>query len=281
MGEIDYLLIGHVCKDLTPEGPRLGGTVSFSALTARALGQRVGILTSAPDDMIPLLHPLDGLPLIRVPASRPTTFKNIYTPDGRVQMLLGRATPLRFSHVPPEWRSAGIVHLAPVADEVDPALAGQFPASMVGVTPQGWMRRWDVEGRVSFRPWRDAEQVLRLAMAVVLSIEDVGGDEGLLRWYARQARVMVVTRGAEGCTLYLRGDPHTVSAPRVVERDPTGAGDIFAAAFFVRLRATGDPLVAARFATRLASYSVTREGPDSIPGDAEIKEALSESRGQR
>ena len=34
---VDYLVIGHVAHDLTPEGPRLGGTAAYSALTAMAL----------------------------------------------------------------------------------------------------------------------------------------------------------------------------------------------------------------------------------------------------
>jgi hypothetical protein len=38
MEPVDYLVIGHVAHDLTPEGWRLGGTAAYSALTARALG---------------------------------------------------------------------------------------------------------------------------------------------------------------------------------------------------------------------------------------------------
>ena len=58
--------------------------------------------------------------------------------------------------------------------------------------------------------------------------------------------------------------------------DATGAGDIFAAAFFVRLSATRDPWAAARFATQLAARSVTRRGLDAIPTQAEIQECLME-----
>ena len=47
---VDYLVIGHVAHDLTPEGPRLGGTVAYSALTARALGLRVGVVTAAGEE---------------------------------------------------------------------------------------------------------------------------------------------------------------------------------------------------------------------------------------
>ena len=35
---IDYLMIGHITRDETPEGPRLGGTSTFSSLMAKALG---------------------------------------------------------------------------------------------------------------------------------------------------------------------------------------------------------------------------------------------------
>jgi len=44
---VDYLVIGHVAADVTPTGLQLGGTVSYAGLTARALGVRVGIVTSS------------------------------------------------------------------------------------------------------------------------------------------------------------------------------------------------------------------------------------------
>ncbi len=271
----DYLVIGHVCKDLTPAGPRLGGTVTFSALTAQALGLRAAVLTSTSADMQELLLPLRTVSLVNVPAEHPTTFENIYVPEGRHQRLLGRGAPLLPSHVPSAWRSAPIVHLAPVADEVDPSLAEFFSSSsFIGVTPQGWMRHWNKEGRVSFRPWQEADRVLSYANAVVLSIEDVDGDQGLVRGYAGKAQVLVMTLGAQGSLLFVQGKEYAVPAPQVIEQDPTGAGDIFATAFFVRLSATGDPFEAARFATLLASASVEYLGLDSIPSADTIQAAL-------
>ena len=44
----DFLAIGHVTRDLLPDGSwRLGGTVAFAALTAARLGLRPAIVTSA------------------------------------------------------------------------------------------------------------------------------------------------------------------------------------------------------------------------------------------
>jgi hypothetical protein len=48
---IDYLVIGHLTKDLTPQGSRMGGTASFASLTGKALGMRVGIITSCGNDI--------------------------------------------------------------------------------------------------------------------------------------------------------------------------------------------------------------------------------------
>ena len=50
---VDYLVIGHVTEDLTPTGPRLGGTAAFAALTARAFGLRTGIVTSVGEGASP------------------------------------------------------------------------------------------------------------------------------------------------------------------------------------------------------------------------------------
>lgn len=266
MSPVDYLLIGHVCRDLTADGPRLGGTVSFGALMAHALGLRVGIVTSAPPDMEPLLAPLVPVAeLVRKPAPAATTFTNIYSDAGRTQMLASRAASLSLEHVPPHWREAPIVHLAPVAGEVDPALARSFPNSLVGVTPQGWMRTWDAAGRVRFTEWKGDSLVLSTGAAVVLSIEDVQGDESSIANLAQRARILVVTRGAKGSTLYIEGKAQSVPSNPLSEVDPTGAGDIFATAFFSDLLATRDPLRAARFATLLARDSVQRVGLESIP----------------
>src|ERR671922_101647 len=58
--------------------------------------------------------------------------------------------------------------------------------------------------------------------------------------------------------------------------DAPGAGDIFAAAFFIRLLKTRDPWEATRFATLLATCSVTRIGLDGIATPREIEECMME-----
>ena len=271
---IDYLVIGHITRDLQPDGSLIGGTAAFSGLTARALGLRVGIVTSWGTEMP--LGPLAEIPISNLPADNSTTFENLHSPDGRVQIIRSVASRLDLHLIPETWRNAPIVHLGPVAQEVEPSLVRYFPASFIGLTPQGWLRAWNNDGVVYQTEWPEAPFMLSQAGAMVLSIEDVDGDESRIEEMASYCRVLAVTEAAEGARLYWNGDVRRFRSPALKEVDPTGAGDIFAAAFFTRLYSTRDPWEAARFATYLSSFSVTRTGLASIPTPEEIEESMVE-----
>jgi len=272
---VDYLVIGHAAQDLTPNGPRLGGTIAYSALTARALGLRVGVLTSAGPDARASLAALDGIPTVVIPSTHTTTFENKYTPEGRTQILHHRASPIDLSYLPDVWSRTKIVHLGPIAGEVEPNLLQNLFPDLLGLTPQGWLRGWDETGRVRPAKWENIP-ALEAAGAVVLSMEDVGSDMEQIERMAQHTRVLVVTEGAAGCVLHWHSDRRRFQTREVPEVDATGAGDIFAAAFFIRLFTTRDPWEAARFATLLASHSVTRVGLDGIPTKQEIESCLVE-----
>lgn len=268
--KIDYLAIGHFSKDIHPNGFHLGGTVVYSALMARALGLRVGILSSFNADDLDL-SVLGGIPIINIPSEKTTAFENISRGNRREQILHQRATLIDFEQVPENWRRSAIIHLAPIAQEMESQLpAGFFPA-LLGLTPQGWLRGWDDEGRVSPREWLEAEASLNHASAAVLSVEDVEADEELIEEFSLASRVLALTEGSEGTRLYWNNDLRRFPASPVKTIDATGAGDIFAAAFFIRLHSTRDPWEAARFATCLASKSVTRGWLESIPTQEEIQ----------
>ncbi len=271
---VDYLVIGHITVDLTPTSLTLGGSATYAALTARALGMRVGIVTTRGDE-IPLDLP-DGIQVVSGKAEHSTTFENIYTPDGRIQYLRHLAPKIDFSSVPEAWRRAKIIHLGPVAQEVEPQIPADFHPELVGRTPQGWMRTWGDDGRVKPSPWKPLGDPLDQAGAVVFSVEDVLNDEEYIERIAQVTRVLAVTEGASGCRLFWHGDSRRFRPPSVKEVDPTGAGDIFAAAFFIRLLNTRDPWEAARFANRIAAISVTRPGISGVPSAREVQDCLTE-----
>lgn len=271
LAPIDYLVIGHVTQDILPDGGRvLGGTVSYASLTAAALGRTVGIVTSASVDTS--LAPLDTLAtLVRRPAPTTTTFENVYVNGHREQYVYTPAAPLTPDVIPQPWLKAPIVHLGPIMRECDPSLADYYTGkAFLGITPQGWMRSNDARGHVFPTAWAEAGHLLPLASAVVLSIEDIGGNWDLAAHFAQQTRVLVVTCGWDGGTLFLNGQPTTFPAVPVTQVDPTGAGDIFATAFFIALASGARPLAATSFAACLAARSVTRVGLASTPQPDEV-----------
>lgn len=255
---IDYLLVGHVCHDITPEGLVPGGTAVYSTLTAQALGCRVAVLTSAGPDY-ELDRVLPSVDSYVVPSGQTTTFENLYTPSGRRQNLHAIANRLTADHLPRQWQRAPIVHLGPIANEVDPAIVTRFSNSLVGITPQGWFRRWKDDGRVYADAWQEAAEVLPFAAAVILSLEDLphpGWLEQIVQW----APLVVLTQQSLGCTVFCRDERRQFEAPSIVEVNPTGAGDIFATAFLVRLHQTkGNPWEAAEFANQIAAQSVAHD----------------------
>ena len=214
--KIDYLVIGHLTQDNTPQGPRLGGTAAYSSLTAAALGLRVGIVT-AWDNTLPLT-PLKNIPVAIYPSDTNTIFENIYTPSGRVQYLRAVAPRLDFHMIPEPWRQAPIVHLGPVAQEVEPTLVRRFPTALVGLTPQGWLRQWDSVGRVRPAAWPEALSVLPQLNAVVFSIEDVQGSEERIEEMASSCRMGRVPLVAGSSS---RKDPSSARSTRGAGRNGT------------------------------------------------------------
>lgn len=271
----DYLLIGHVAHDETPQGPKLGGTVSYAGGGANALGAKVAIVTSAKKDEVVLASLPAQVEVHLVEAPESTVFINTYVGDVRKQVMPSRATPLTIEHIPQDWRNAPIVHLGPLDDEVDPALARAFPDSLVAATPQGWMRTWDENGVIRPKRWSNAESLLPILGVTVFSEEDIHRDTALEAHYANLAKLLIVTRASKGCTVYQKGEaPLQIPAPTVPVVDATGAGDVFTGIFLVMLKRLGDVRRAAEVATELASISVTRVGLDGIPTTDEIRKVL-------
>ncbi|WP_420628436.1 PfkB family carbohydrate kinase [Candidatus Leptofilum sp.] len=257
-----YLVIGHITRDVTPAGDFVGGTVAYSGRAADALGCQTAVLTSCEPEYEGLKQ-LAPLAVEVVPAANTSTFENIYGEDGRTQMLYTVADKIRPEHLPLAWRQPAVVHLGPLTNEVAPAFMRHFPHSIIGLTPQGWLRRWTVDGRVYATEWPEAEQYLPLADVVILSEEDLLNDEMLPR-YRRLSKLLIMTENLRGCTVFAEDETRQIPAPRVTQVEPTGAGDIFAAAFLVQFARNGrNPWQAAEFANFIAAQSVTKIGLDA------------------
>jgi sugar/nucleoside kinase (ribokinase family) len=277
----NYLLIGHITADLTPEGNRrLGGTASYAARTARAFGLQVRLLSSAARNE-PLLDEL--APFVDeqkiVPTDSTSTFENIYDHAGRrTQYIRGVAAPLSVRDVPTEWLSTPLVHLAPLTGEVDPQLAHTFKDSTVLLTLQGWLRQWGDDGRVTFKRWFDPD-VLQDIDIVVFSEEDIAEAPDLEQAFAEAVEHLFVTRADKGGTYYHRGQAHHYDTPHPEEVNTTGAGDVFAAAVLSSIAILNrDMQAVSKLAAILGATAITRPWLEGAPIADEVRQALEKVR---
>lgn len=285
MQQPDFLSLGHVTRDVQADGSfSLGGTVTFAALTAHRLGMSAGIVTCADTEVAArLAQELPEVALSVRPATQSTTFANHYHEGFRTQYLYARGGDLTLADVPSEWLHAGVVLFGPLAQELRPEFITRFPrqqGQLLAATPQGWLRRWDADGRVWPTLWLEAEEVLSALDVLILSHDDllpfadgdrVAADELLLRW-SQFVPLLVATDGRHGATLFAQGQQQQFPAYPTQEIDPTGAGDVFAAALLTYLYRYGDAARAVDFANCVASFSVEQPGIGGIPTLVQVEQ---------
>lgn len=266
-----YLLVGTVTKDLlSDERFVYGGTVNYAGVVVKNLGWQPVIVTAAASDFVPPAHLADAEWHV-VPAAVTTTFRNVYTPQGRRQTVGPIARSIGPADIPPAYRRLSLVHLCPLAQDVELAVADVFEQATLVTTPQGWLRQWDKQGVVSLGDWRGATEILPKLHATVISIEDIEGDWSIAEHWAAQTAILIVTQDKDGCTVFHAGKRFTAPPRPAQPVDPTGAGDVFAAAFFIRYYETDDLWQAAYFANVVASMAIERIGPEGAPLRDEVE----------
>jgi sugar/nucleoside kinase (ribokinase family) len=109
---------------------------------------------------------------------------------------------------------------------------------------------------------------------VVASEEDMKGDKHALDVWVGDVPIVVVTGGRKGARIHVDGRWRCIGAFPQRDVDPTGAGDVFAAAFAAHLQETDDFAAAARFASAAGSLCVGGEGLAGIGGREEIEAVL-------
>jgi sugar/nucleoside kinase (ribokinase family) len=141
----------------------------------------------------------------------------------------------------------------------------EFPRAQVFLTPQGWLRRWDAAGVVRQEAWETILPLIEGATAMVVSLEDLGGDVEAIEAFALRCPIVAVTAGERGAYIASAGQTRLLPAPASMVVDLTGAGDVFAATFFAALATGTDAWEAGRRANILAAHSIRRPGLQGVP----------------
>jgi sugar/nucleoside kinase (ribokinase family) len=299
------VVVGSAARDLTdddPRGWRLGGGVSYSALTTARLGLRTAAIVGVDAEAssateLDLLREA-GVEVHLVPLEHGPIFVNIERPEGRLQLCGDHSDPVPVAAVPAEWRKAPGWILAPVAAELPPAWAEvAADEALVAVGWQGLLRELEAGQPVRHVAPRP-DPIIRRADLVGLSRDDVDRDIALGDLYGllRRGASLAVTQGDHGglvvhgahgdgdAALELR---HYPAIPSRAPVDPTGAGDVFLAALAaarIEPRLVGgrigqgfDLLLAAA----AASLVLEGRGMLGVPTRDAVRQRMTETRGRR
>ncbi|MCW3029682.1 MAG: PfkB domain protein [Solirubrobacterales bacterium] len=262
-GRFDYTTVGHVTVDVMADGTRRpGGSAFYSALQASRLGLRALILTRGRQEEIEaLLEPYRGELAIEIQPSRQTT--TLHTSGSgatRSQRLLAWAGPIEGEPVV----DSAILHLAPVARESPRRWRGE--TDFVGLTPQGLVRQWAGNGgEISLTPV-DLLALPATCDAIVISEVERDSCAALLSSARKVGAVVAITAGHRPTTILLP-DGETLHAPTQPTEEPgedVGAGDVFAAAFFIALGEGQQPKPAVAFAGAAAALRIGAAGTSGI-----------------
>jgi sugar/nucleoside kinase (ribokinase family) len=271
----DYVTVGHVTADVAADGSRRpGGSAFYSALQAARLGRRTLIVTQGQKREIEeLLEPFrDELEVEVFPAPRTTALQTFASGGMRRQRVLAWAGPIAADLVV----RASILHLAPVARETPSRWQGH--ADFVGLTPQGLVRDWDDDSKeIALAPAQArAGEVASVCNAMVMSKDERASCATLIARAQETGAVVAITAGASPTTVLGRGGRAVeVPVPAVEEhKDDVGAGDVFAAAFFLMLARGCPPARAAAFASAAAAVRMAGAGAQAIGSSAAIESRL-------
>ncbi|MEW6226095.1 MAG: PfkB family carbohydrate kinase [Chloroflexota bacterium] len=247
-GTPSVVVVGAASRDVVeddPRGWRLGGGVSYCALTLARLGLRVGALVGA-DAPAARAAELDllrmaGVDVVIAPLEHGPVFVNRETPNGRVQHAPDVSDPVRPEALPPAWRDARGWLFGPVAAELPDAWAGIPPAgARVALGWQGLLRVLEAGRPVTHRP-PVASPIVRRADLVGVGSDDLDPTIRLadLVSMLHPGATLLLTNGVHGGLAIEAGldgaEGHRRAWQAIPVRrsiDPVGAGDTFLAGVF-------------------------------------------------
>ena len=247
----------------------VGGPPAYAGLVCSRFGHEVSPLTKVgadfPDEQAVWLA-RNGIVLRASDRSltKPTTrFKISQSATGRTLTMGSRCEDMSVAQIPPDTRfSASLV--SPLAGEVSTGLLTEVSArtDFTFLDPQGFVRSFDREGRVSATPLRD-RSILSKVDAIKMDRTEAEMLTG--KSNPRQAlekiasiglRKAIVTQGAEDCHVLDGSRIYQIGVPKGLVVDTTGAGDILSGATVSWYLKTRDFLRSACFGIAASSLSL-------------------------
>ena len=269
------LIVGAVTWDIVSgtgvDGERRpGGVVTFAARVASAFGVRAYVLVSAGADAD--LAAFAEHDLAVVPVEHTMTLEHRHIDGVRHQRVVARPDRmLRPSDRPDHWpapRTMILGTLLPGDIDLD-------TPEETALIAQGLQRVVTADGTIedSTAPSAALLDAARPGVTVYLSAEETArwgaGEATAVDTLAARSKRVVRTMGAAGAEIRTGEATRFVPALRADVLDTTGAGDVFASALILAMRAGED--VAERLAAACAAACVERIGSAPLPARTELE----------
>jgi ribokinase len=290
--DVDIVVLGSANADLVVEVDRRpgagetvlgsdmrvlpGGKGANTAVAAGRLGTRVAFLGAVGSDSYGAVL-LDSLRSAGVDATwvrrsdRPTGIAYItVTPDGENAIVVSPGANAALTEADADPAVIGSARVLVASLEIPLAVVEHAVSTCVAR---------------KIRPVVNLSPVASLSEATLAALDPLvvneheaawllncpGGEVDPRRLLDLGPRSVVVTLGSRGAVVASDSFAHEVPAPSVQPVDTTGAGDAFTGALAAGLSAGADLVAAARRATQVAAFSVTRAGAQpSYPTHAEL-----------
>ncbi len=280
-------------------GPFPSGAPAIFAVAAARLGASVGFIGSVGDDAFGRLLrtrlAAEGVDITQLQtlAEYTTAVAFVaYAPDGGREFVFhlrqaaaGALDPNRID--PGYFANVKWLHLSGSTVALSPANRAACRRALDLTLAAGGRLSFDPNLRPElmplevFRevlaPYLEAAELLLPTAAEARALTGARDDEAAAKaLLAGRDHIVMLKRGAEGCTLFTGEGRFDVKGFTVDEVDPTGAGDCFNAGCMVGLLA-GWPLEqVARFANAAGALAVSRQGPmEGAPRRSEVEAMLS------
>jgi sugar/nucleoside kinase (ribokinase family) len=267
-------VLGNLSIDYVDHGPpSAGGCPSFAGVALAALGAGARIVVRAARADLPLFEAMFAavpVALTVLPSTATSSFSLVYSGDDRAMTV---------ERIGPTWTAADIAAAAVDTEwvHVAPLLRSDFPPEAIAaLAAAGHRISYDGQGLVrepAIGPMvvnHDFDPAV-LANVRVLNIsadeaaEVFGGAFDAESVRRLGVPELLVTRGIDGCDLYVEGERTHVPVPwRVEGAHTTGAGDMFTVSYIAARSRGRDPADAAADASRFVAEQLTARLPSAV-----------------
>ncbi len=285
-------MVGHIAVDriIAENGSRvqIGGPPTYAAATARLLGFEVDAVTKIGGDLPGGFRArlgMLGLKPIVVEGCETTRFVLDYRGGRRRLSVEAVCEAIKPDEVGDAPRDA--VMLTPIIGEVTRETALRLRgAGILALDPQGYLRVLKPDGSIVLRPWLDLEllSAIDVYKSTLRELRLITGVEeplnALRRLHGIGVGEVIATLGDEGAILSLGDEAYRIPAYRVEAVDPTGAGDVYLAAYLIERLRGGEPTWCGAFASATASLIVETAGASFNASSRELQRRAYEIYGE-